>query len=211
MDLFSILTGPVSRMAHVTRYSSFAVLRQETVAEHSWWVSFITLLLAEDLETRGFSVDREILLRRAIVHDLSECISGDIIRSYKYSSPEMLEATKAADTENMLAVVGKMGRAGQNIYLAWANAKSSDLEGDIIRFADMAAVVFYTREEYLLGNRPIARVLRDMYERWFCNFHEHPELGQYMDRMFPNRVFKDALEYADPVAALPRPIMRVHE
>jgi len=198
MDLLYILSGPVGRMSHVTRYSSIPVHRRENVAEHSWWVSFIAMLICDDLLNEGVEVFKGEVLQRAIVHDLDECISGDIIRSFKYRTESMRLAMHDASTENMKEITSKMSKVGAGVYDHWHDAKDNTLEGDVVRFADMVTVVAYCREEYISGNRHIARVLHEMYTTWFHEWHFHKKLGPYADRLFPRRLYTDALEHYDP-------------
>lgn len=199
MNLFDALTGKVSRMAHVTRYSSVAVIRRENVAEHSWWVAFISLIIGTDLNENGHGVDLEKLLTRALLHDLSECVSGDIIRTFKYSTPEIAAAIKAADEVSMQGLAAELGRVGDQIVDHWRNAKDSSLQGDIVSFADMADVVFYCRDEASTGNVGIKPVVQTMYEKWFCKFHNHPYLSQYINQLFPNGFWDDAFRPSRPL------------
>jgi len=218
MDLFHNMTGPIARMSYVNRYSSIPVNRRENVAEHSWWVSFIALMVGTDLQAQGHDVKFDTLLMRAIMHDTSECMSGDIIRSYKHSDPEIREAMRNADDMAMAELTSKWGLlVGVALRHWYATAKAEDLEGSIVAFADMAAVAFYCREEDRSGNRAIRRVLREMYETWFHAFADHSELGQYIHQMFPNGRFTDMLREEELPATLmfqisgeARPMMRHH-
>lgn len=200
MNLFEIMTSPVSRMSYVTRYSSFPAIRRENVAEHSWWVTFISLLIAYDINYNHQYEEVNTLgvLERAILHDLSECISGDIIRSYKHTNPDIKQAMDTADAVNMgvLTLNWSSGVRGRTME-SWDTAKDNTLEGTIVRFADMVAVVFYIREEYRSGNRAITGVLKEMYETWFHEFHTHGVLGRYADQMFPSGRWGSALRYDD--------------
>lgn len=49
----------------------------EDVAQHTFDVAAITLLLADELERRGKKLDRERALSMAIVHDWAEASVGD--------------------------------------------------------------------------------------------------------------------------------------
>lgn len=196
MNLFDVMTGTVSRMNHVTRYSSFPVNRRENVAEHSWWVCFVAYLLVYDLSHQGYQVDMGMTLRQCVVHDLSEVVSGDVIRSYKHTNAAVLAAMKQADEINMSDLLS--GEAFENIMLrvkrdiTYAKADTT-LEGQIVEFADMAVVIFYCREEDRSGNRAIRYVLKQAYEEWFSKFHTHHCLGQYIEQIFPEGRFFDAL------------------
>lgn len=193
MNLFGALTGRVRRMSHVYRYSSYPVMRRESVAEHSWWVTFIAYVIGIDLLERGRIIELDVLCQRAIMHDLSEALSGDIIRSYKYSSEALLRELKHADVRNMdqLALDEFGDVVGDAILGGWHHAKAPDLVGDIVRFADMIAVFLYCRGERLAGNLAMDEVMKELYETWLYRFHDHPELGRYCDDLFPGKRFVD--------------------
>jgi len=191
MNLFEAVTGKVTRMSNVTRYSSFPTIRKENVAEHSWWVAFIGYLIAEDMRIAGFQIDLADVLRKAIVHDLSECMSGDIIRSYKHTNTRVLDAMEEADEEHMELMVKEFGSVDDVCFDDWMTSKSDKIEGEIVRFADMATVIFYCRTERQLGNAGIDVVLKEVYESWFHKFHDHPDLKVYADQMFPYRHWSD--------------------
>jgi putative hydrolase of HD superfamily len=50
----------------------------ESIAEHSFGVCVVAMLLVDDLRARGTTVDGEKVLRMAIVHDAAEAFTGDI-------------------------------------------------------------------------------------------------------------------------------------
>ena len=210
MNLRDVVTGRITGMSSVHRYSSFPTIRRENVAEHSWWVSFIAYLISRDLVAQGRVVDFGVVVSKAIMHDVSECVSGDIIRSYKHSNGHIADVMLEADQLNMdrLFDGDEYHPIGYGLKKDWESAKISHrLEGQVVAFADMAAVAFYIREEYLLGNRKLLYVLKEMYETWFHTYHEHPQLGQYIGQMFPNRRFTDILQDLDLQA---KPMMSDH-
>jgi 5'-deoxynucleotidase YfbR-like HD superfamily hydrolase len=195
MDLFAALTGPVSRMSYVNRYSSFPTIRRENVAEHSWWVCFIAYLIGGDLyKEHGEHINFEMLLEKALIHDVSECLSGDIIRSYKHSTPMIAGVLHDADELNVLELFKgeEFDPIGVKLTRDWQYAKNETTEGQIVRFADMVAVVLYCREEDRCGNRAIRVVVAEMYQKWFHAYHDTHLFGRYMEQLFPNRNWGDA-------------------
>jgi 5'-deoxynucleotidase len=211
MNLFEIITGQIGRMSYVNRYSSYPANRRENVAEHSWWVAFIAYLIALDLRSQGEQVDLEQVLCGAVTHDISEVISGDVIRSYKHANPEIRDAMKRADYDNTEEMTADWPA---QVFDDWHSAKTTSLAGEIVEFADQAAVMFYCREEDRSGNRAIRAVLKQAYETWFNKFHAHPQLGQYINQMFPGGRFFDMLrEYELPAQRMfapARPMMADH-
>jgi 5'-deoxynucleotidase YfbR-like HD superfamily hydrolase len=210
MNLWDACTGKVSRMSYVNRFSSFPVSRRENVAEHSWWVAFISLLIGYSVQEDPHmpEVNMEKLLTRAVTHDLNETLSGDIIRSYKYSTEELLDAIRNADAVNMARLGAEFGEANIPVTAAWRDAKADDVEGEIIAFADMASVVFYLREEHKMGNKFRAmELVNELHQKWFHRFSDHLFLAKFYAQIFP------MASWADPFREEPFslfPIMRDH-
>lgn len=208
--LYEQLTGPIRRLHHITRYSSMPILHQENVAEHSWDVTFICLLIyldqkglfqdavsAAELEEKGIvydHLDLELLMTRAPLHDISESISGDIIRSFKYSTKRLSEEIKDADDKNTYRMTRTFGRAGDEIYLGWRNAKTmaDDRNCELIAFADVVSVVIKCAEEKWLGNQHMDAVCERAYEKHMRGLAEkHPWLWRYVLQLFPDSNYQD--------------------
>jgi len=64
----------------------------ESVAEHSFQLSVLAMVLADDL-----SVDREKLIKMAILHDLGEVVTGDLV----WSRGEIIDIKKRAEKEKL--------------------------------------------------------------------------------------------------------------
>ncbi|OPZ35528.1 MAG: 5'-nucleotidase [Synergistetes bacterium ADurb.BinA166] len=85
----------VRRLNSVDRFSSIPVRERESVALHSYWVVLYSLMLHRRLDGPGEALGS--LLSYAAVHDLPECLTGDVVRTFKYSSGEFREAVQAAE------------------------------------------------------------------------------------------------------------------
>lgn len=212
MNLYDIMTGKTSRMSHVSRYSATSVHRKENIAEHSWWVAFISMIVADDLLSKGVDISLMKVMSRALVHDLDECLSGDIIRTFKYSNPALSEEIKIAAEQNMVDLTSGYGvSTGGWVRAMWLAAKEDTLEGQTVAFADMATVAFYCRQEDESGNRAIRPVLKEMYEGWFAEFHNHEHLGPYVEQMFPTGRWTDMIRVGSGMsAALMFPMVHDH-
>ncbi|MBI4020942.1 MAG: HD domain-containing protein [Candidatus Aenigmarchaeota archaeon] len=79
MDMQAFL-WEVNKLKGLTRtgWAVEKIARPETVAEHSFGTALLALLLAKD-------VDRDKAVQMALVHDLAECIVGDILVDWKVS------------------------------------------------------------------------------------------------------------------------------
>lgn len=201
LDINAALFGTIRRMHAVQRYSSLPVLRPENVAEHSWQVAMLSYMIGLDVRERehGWTVNMELLLSKAICHDLSEVLSGDIIRSFKHSSPEVSSAINRADEINMRKLLIELSGdpAWQNsrwsdVWIAWANAKGTSRESGIVALADMLCVVSYCQEEHALGNRKLDHILKAVYEGALAPMRRDMLWTRpYIDGVFPNALWHD--------------------
>jgi 5'-deoxynucleotidase YfbR-like HD superfamily hydrolase len=210
IDLRRILHGYLPRMSHVYRYSSIPVHRRENIAEHSWWVSFLCMVIGRDLQLQGHTIDMEELLERALLHDVDETMSGDIIRSFKHTDAAVKSAIQNASEANVRELFDtKTWGVGMDhdLFVTWAMAKDHRIEGDILKFADQLAVMFYCAGEVKAGNQNARDVVEELYLNWFQHWHDHAILMQYSAQLFPNNEWGD-LFHRDPEDI--RPIMRNH-
>lgn len=148
-----ILRGPINRMKDVYRYSSYPVIKHESVAEHSYYVALYALLINCELNLR---LTESKLLRRAILHDIDESMTGDFVRSFKHSDPNLhdkLHQAAGLFASKLLSSI--MSSDGQATLLLddWYECKDDTLEGDLIAVADYASVIQYILRELELGNR----------------------------------------------------------
>ena len=80
----------VERLKETERHCTTTNGRIESVAEHSWRVAFMALLLKDDFPHADISK----LAEMCIIHDLGECFTGDI--------PTFIKTDSDRDTEDEL-------------------------------------------------------------------------------------------------------------
>jgi 5'-deoxynucleotidase YfbR-like HD superfamily hydrolase len=156
--------SPLCNMASVYRFSSLPVHHKETVAEHTFYVSTLSLILANDILERGFPVDTGLLLQRCAAHDLDESLTGDIIRPFKHSDPDLHRMLQVAADNAMRNRYATLP-GGDVLHDAWREAKCSDTEGQILDFADVWSVYLFMYREVRLGNDFAVEKLRIIQRR----------------------------------------------
>ena len=72
-ELIAIL-NTAEKLKDTTRHCYTSNGRQESVAEHTWMITFMAFLLSEEFP----DVDMNKVLKMCIIHDLGECFTGDI-------------------------------------------------------------------------------------------------------------------------------------
>jgi 5'-deoxynucleotidase YfbR-like HD superfamily hydrolase len=153
----------VEKMYHLTgtlRYNNQFMLKQENVAEHSYMVVAITHTICETLGIADWAHFEA--LKYAIIHDIPESITGDIIASTKRAIPgfesiiEDYEMKVIEDHFPFLIMTYRDFHRG-----------SVKLPFTILKLADYISVKLCMIREKTLGNQYqfVNRILQDIDER----------------------------------------------
>lgn len=169
MDNFiQFLFGSNRRISRVVRFSTRPRSVDEYVATHSYYVALYGLILSKMLIGKGVKVDVESVLTRALVHDLDESVSGDIIRIFREKLSNELEVLCGEVMQGILK--GLPDKQREYLMFHWHN-KFEETEGLIVKICDNIAGWAYCEEQIQMGNKifvPIAgdylkRILTDTY------------------------------------------------
>lgn len=87
----------------------------ESVAEHSFRVSVLAMVLSDKL---GHKLDKEKLIKMAILHDLGEVITGDIVtQRYDLIDLERRDAKENEEREGIKQIFSKIGSASEYLKI----------------------------------------------------------------------------------------------
>ena len=116
----------------------------ESIADHSYGVGLVAMMLVDALREAGTEVDGERVLRMALLHDAAEARTGDLPMPSKTKDIE--EAFHRAEH----AIVERLLDAAQ--VALWREAERGDsLEARIVKAADkiqmMVKVLTYERQQ----------------------------------------------------------------
>lgn len=101
----------------------------ESIADHSFGVALVALLLTDALRAEGSSVDGERVLRMALVHDAPEARTGDVPMPVKTR-----EAERALDEVDARLARELLPDA---LFASWKEAEAGEsLEARIVKAAD---------------------------------------------------------------------------
>ncbi|HIP75362.1 MAG TPA: HD family hydrolase [Thermococcus paralvinellae] len=141
----------------------------ESVADHSFRVAFITLLLADELKKRSVEIDVEKALKIALLHDLGESKITDLpLEAQRYIDKK--KAEKKAVMELLLEVGNK---SLEYFKLFEEYEEESSLEGRLVRFADKLEMVLQAYEYEKAG-------FSNLEEFWFAlEYLKRSEFYQY--------------------------------
>jgi putative hydrolases of HD superfamily len=107
----------------------------ESVADHSFGVAWVAMLLADRARQNGLEPNIEKVLRMALLHDLTETRTGDLPATIKrYFDKAALHQADERIAKEMLA---KLGAIGEEYLQLWREYEARvSLEARIVKAAD---------------------------------------------------------------------------
>ena len=137
----------------------------ESVADHSYGVAFIAMLLADQARAAGQPVNVERVLRMALLHDLTEARTGDLPATIKryFDKDALHEADEQASVE-MLEPLGANGQLYLDVRREYEARQS--LEARLVKAADKLDLLLQARA-YEKGG---ARSLQEFWENSETDF-----------------------------------------
>lgn len=117
----------------------------ESVADHSYGVAFVAMLLADLAQRQGLEPNVEKVLRMALLHDLTEARTGDLPNTVKgYFDKGALHAADERAADEMLSALGAIGE--EYLLLRQEYEQRLSLEARIVKAADKLDLLLQARE-----------------------------------------------------------------
>lgn len=163
INLKELIGGIVNQLRYVDRFATCRRGHRENIAEHQYFTAFFTLVIGRHIP----DVDLGKAVTRALVHDVEEHYTGDIIRPVKHGTPEVKEAfekTGAEFTQKFFNSLTKADIVSGLLFDDWLHAKDKSLEGRLVRFADFLSVLAYVHQEVMSGNRLVTENVHQLNE-----------------------------------------------
>lgn len=137
----------------VKRWSIVRTLQSDSVAEHSFFVSFYALQIARLIGWDGPLADLQFY---ASMHDIEECVTGDILGPVKRGivDPERFEDFAVDAMRVHLPLIGRQ------IRTILESPRGPDIKA-IVKVADKVDAVIYLTIEIEMGNARLGPLLND--------------------------------------------------
>jgi 5'-deoxynucleotidase YfbR-like HD superfamily hydrolase len=153
----------LSNIDTIGRWELNQTIKKETVSQHSFWVSFYSTCLAEELfpETHVKSIPMKLAITRyALFHDLDEAFTGDINHKVKHNplngkqireELEILIQSKVEEKFSSKLPFNKMLKQ----YITsddLTNYPHDEIVKSIVKICDWLSFIKYLQNEKSLGN-----------------------------------------------------------
>ena len=138
---FDNFYASIYKLAYITRYSGVPRIKDESVAEHSFFVAALVIKLHE-----AYDFDIGTALQMAISHDWAEAFIGDATHITKLAYPGIAQAMHEAEKEAIKSFAPKV----YNLLRKYD--EQSSVEAKVVAIADVIQVAQYAENEVKLGN-----------------------------------------------------------
>lgn len=155
LDLKEMVAGIGNQLRYVDRYATCRRNHKENVAEHQFYTAFYTLLIGQHLRAAGREFDTGMAVVKALIHDVEEHYTGDVVRPVKHANADTqkgFEKTGSDFTEKFFKALTKDKVISHWLFATWRNAKDRSDEGCVVKFADFLSVLAYLDQEVRSGN-----------------------------------------------------------
>ncbi len=132
----------------------YGVRDAESVAEHSFGVAFLTIILVDELKARGFELDAEKAIRMAVLHEIGESRISDLhLEARIWLGFEHVSKAEAAAVEAVLSQIGDSGKPLMELWREFEDGES--VEAVVVRAADKIEMMLQGLEYEAEGYRAL--------------------------------------------------------
>jgi len=170
----------IARLRHIKRWGLMRNAVEEDVAQHSWEVAVLAHALAViSRDVFKQPVDPNAVAARALFHDATEAITGDLPTPVKYS-PAMRHATANLEGEVCREMVALLPPVLQPAIGEMMDHEQWPAhEAALVKTADRLSAWFKCRAELRYGNPEYAQAAQQIEGK--LNQHMTPELRYFLD------------------------------
>lgn len=178
----------LARMKLIDRWSLMRCTQRENVQEHSLQVAILAhaLCLIKN-KYFGGKLSPDSVALRAIFHDATEVLTGDLPTPVKYFSADIRKAYQSIEehaVDQLLTLLPEELRADYRELLT-LNEGESEVRG-IIKAADALAAYIKCQEEESAGNREFSRARKTIETKLRDLASRQPELEYFVMHFVPS-------------------------
>ena len=146
--LEKIANNPEYKLSEIWRYAGKLKIKNENVAEHSFYTALNIIKLGNHLNLK--SEDVFLAVAMAVIHDVPEYLVGDLPYEFKVANPNIMEDFDIL--ENALVSKTYKNTMIHSLFQAYANASENSIPRLLVDFGDRMSAWQFALREQKLGN-----------------------------------------------------------
>lgn len=139
------------RQRLLKRWSLMYSMQPESVLEHSAIVGILTFLVGKTAELNGRDIDLSKMLSHALLHDMSETITGDVVTPVKRANDtlyqEFKQLEKIAEQRILLTAPEPLRSAIEEAF------SPGGIEQELVKACDIYSAYLKCKLEVAFGNQ----------------------------------------------------------
>ena len=156
----------------------------ESVADHCYRVSLLSMILADLLKTHGVSLDAEKVMRMALLHEVAEARIGDVpFPALEYISEDVKENGENTAVKSMFDAFGVVGEKDIEIWEEFVS--NTSVEGQLVRAADKLELMIQAYEYEKIGYRNLDKFWTNSWNRQ--GVKQFAQIQEIMDLLMERR------------------------
>ncbi len=169
----------MARMKYIERWGLMRSLQKENIQEHSLQAAMIAHALAIIAnQYYGGTYNADAVAVKAMYHEASEIITGDLPTPIKYYNPEIKTAYKYIEGVANEKILSLLPEGLKDTYEDIINIKNEQ-EKKLVKYADRICAYLKCVEEVNAGNREFADAMASIRED--IDAIEAPEVKYFME------------------------------
>ncbi|MZI92207.1 5'-deoxynucleotidase [Vibrio sp. CAIM 722] len=148
----------LARMKLIQRWPLMRSVSSENISEHSLQVAFVAHALAVIKNKKfGGNLNPERIAIKAMYHDSSEVLTGDLPTPVKYYNPEIAKEYKKIESAAERRLLAMLPEELQEDFAPFLLAEAADpIEAAVVKQADCLCAYLKCLEELSAGNQEYA-------------------------------------------------------
>ena len=156
----------------------------ESVADHCYRVSLLSMILADLLKTHGVRLDAEKVMRMSLLHEVAEARIGDIpFPALEYISEDVKENGENTAVKSMFDAFGVVGKKYIDIWEEFES--NTSVEGQLVRAADKLELMIQAYEYEKIGYRNLDKFWTNSWNRQ--GVKQFAQIQEIMDLLLERR------------------------
>jgi len=153
------------RLCSIDRCSNTPHIGKYPVSEHSFYTALYAMLFADLENSKLKRYDTSEVIKRALIHDIEESVTGDILFPVKHGSDQVsaLFKTIAIKCVEQEVFEGLPENIKQYYINLWKSSKDGSEEGLLVSGVDKFEILIYALTEVKLGNTQFGQIIDTAY------------------------------------------------